>query len=213
MKSVTVCIPVLKRYDLLKLLISSLQYSTITPKNVMIINNGRDIQAIEDAIAIPEVRNVTPIGVLTPGEPMGVAESWNWFIQNVPEERVISNDDVTFAPDSLEKLLASRADLVWSAGFGFSCFVIRDACVEKLGLFDETISPGYGYYEDDDYLQRLDGRGTRAPSAVAENVDSGIQHYHSATLKASTWEELQEHHRKFKIAQKNYKAKWPECGL
>jgi hypothetical protein len=201
---VNVCVPVLKRYDLLRELLLSLEGSTVTSDKVYIINNGRDFQRLSKALAYTPLRTDT----YTPNVPMGVAESWNWFLQNVPEERVIVNDDVRFAPESLAKLLASKADLVWAEGCGFSCFVLRDSCIEKIGLFDETISPGYGYYEDEDYLQRLDGHGTREPSAVAENVDCGVVHLKSATLQASSHEEILEHHRKFKIAQANYIKKW-----
>lgn len=198
------CVPVLNRYDLLRDLLWSLNKSTVMPTDVVIIDNGLDADRLQQAL----VTSPVPCVVETPRQPMGVAESWNWFLQNTTEERIISNDDIIFAPDSLRLLLASDADLVWAKGCGFSCFVMRDACIEKVGYFDESISPGYGYYEDEDYLQRLDGRGTRERSATAEEVDCGLKHFHSATLKARTHEEILEHHRKFKIAQSNYIKKW-----
>lgn len=200
---INLCIPVLKRYDLLRDLLISLGPSTVKPA-VHVLNNGMDDARLNFAL------NASPVDVFieTPSYPLGVAESWNWFIRNIPEERVISNDDVTFAPDSLERLTAPEGDLLWADGCGFACFVIRDSCIRKIGLFDETISPGYGYYEDEDYLQRLDGRGTREPSAKALNVACDVNHFHSATLKASSHEELLEHHRKFLIAQQNYIKKW-----
>lgn len=201
---INVCVPVLKRYDLLRELLLSLHDSQVMPDRVCVINNGRDVERLNFALSACPV----PFWAELPKEPMGVAESWNWFVDNVPEDRVIVNDDVSFAPDSLTKLVASKADLVWAAGCGFSCFIMRDACVQKVGRFDEDISPGYGYYEDEDYLQRLDGRGTREPSAVAENVECGVRHVHSATLKAATDSELLEHHRRFRIAQRNYMRKW-----
>lgn len=205
---ITVCVPVLKRYDLLHGLALSLRRSDIVPDRLCVIDNGRDPMRLRTALEQTIDPNRTILDVFAPIRPFSVAESWNWFIKNIPEERVIVNDDVEFAADSLGRLLASRADLVWAEGCGFSCFVIRDACIGKIGLFDEEISPGYGYYEDEDYLQRLDGRGTRAPSAVAENINCGIVHHHSATLKASSHEEILDHHRKFKIAQSNYIKKW-----
>lgn len=203
-----VCVPVLRRYDLLRRLLLSLAAGSLVPDVVQIINNGRDASRLSQALAgvgLPEIR------VLEPDAPMGVAASWNWFIANVPEDRVIANDDVVFAPRSLRALVASSADLAWASGF--SCFLIRDACVEKVGCFDETISPGYGYYEDDDYLQRLDGHGTRPRVAEAENVDCGVVHEHSATLKAASHQEILEHHRRFKIAQGNYMRKWGLTSL
>ena len=201
---INICVPTLKRYDLLRELVLSCRASNVQPDNYYIIDNGLNRHKILQALGDFDLT----IKVHTPKVPMGIAESWNWFIRHVPEERVIVNDDVTFEPGSLEMLLASKADLVWAKDCGFSCFVLRDTCTEKIGLFDETISPGYGYYEDEDYLQRLDGRGTRAASAVAETVECGVLHHKSATLQAFSHIELLEHHHKFKIAQANYAKKW-----
>lgn len=201
---INLCIPVLKRYDLLRGLLTSLKQSTVQPDWVYIIDNGHSPDRLKLAMADVTIKT----DVFTPLKSMGVAESWNWFLQNVSEERVIVNDDIEFGPDSLEQLLAADAELVWAEGCGFSCYVIKDSCVGKVGLFDEAISPGYGYYEDEDYLQRLDGRGTREPSASRMNVKCGVRHHHSATLKAASHQEVLEHHRKFKIAQANYIKKW-----
>ena len=213
---INICVPVLKRYDLLRRMVQSAQAGNIKPDVYYIINNGRNhqklIQAIGDFDADAKVH--------TPKRPLGIAESWNWFIDHVPEDRIITNDDIEFAPNSLELLTASKADLVWAAGtdivggkplrrsVGFSCFIIRDSCVQKLGKFDESISPGYGYYEDDDYLQRLDGRGTKPRQADAEVVECGLTHYRSSTLEFATHAERMRHHEQFAIAQANYIRKW-----
>lgn len=203
MTDVHVCVPVLKRYDLLKVLALSLARGTIVP-TLHVVDNGRRGQALVRALSTIDM----PFDVFTPHEPLGVAASWNTFIATVPEERVIVNDDVVFLPDSLERLVRSKADIAWAEGVGFSCFLLRDRCVEKIGLFDAEISPGYAYYEDDDYLQRIDGRGTRQASVKTENVACGVMHARSSTLNACTEAEIAEHHRKFKIAQDNYIRKW-----
>jgi GT2 family glycosyltransferase len=200
---INICVPVLRRYDLLRELLVSLHRSTMLVDRVYVVDNGRDEARLQAALLDSPAETI----VHTPSEPLGLAVAWNWFIQNVPEERIITNDDIRFAPGSVEKIVGTPGDLVW-AGFGFSCFLLRDSCVVKIGLFDETISPGYAYYEDEDYLQRLDGRGTREPSAQAANVDAGLQHFHSATLRAASHAEVMEHHRRFLIAQKNYAMKW-----
>lgn len=200
---INVCVPVLRRYDLLQKLVASLVGSETPVDKLWVFDNGRDSQRLSLALQGAPM----PVHIERPDEVVGLAVAWNWFLTDVPEERIISNDDIRFQPDSISKIVAAQGDLVW-AGFGFSCFLIRDECVRKIGLFDETISPGYAYYEDEDYLQRLDGRGTREPSAVAINVDAGLTHEHSATLRAATHEQILEHHRKFKIAQGNYARKW-----
>jgi hypothetical protein len=201
---INICVPVLKRYDLLREMVKSCQSGSVRPDHYYVIDNGRSHAKVLEALGDFDIS----VKLHTPPKRMGIAKCWNWFIDKVGEERVIVNDDILFAPTSLEQLLASKADLVWAKDSGFSCFVLRDSCVEKLGRFDETISPDYGYYEDEDYLQRLDGRGTREPSAIAEAIDCGVVHRKSSTLQAASHEEILEHHRLFKSAQWNYATKW-----
>ncbi len=197
-----VCVPVLRRYDLLRELLKSLERSTV-PYVVRVIDNGRDAERLSSLATGFTFESYTP------KMPLGVAESWNWFIQNVPEERIIVNDDVTFAPDSLERMVATKNELAWSFEAGFSCFLIRDACVKIVGLFDEAISPGYAYYEDEDYMMRVNGKGTKPSLVVCGHVECGVVHaVQSQTLKAATRKELGEHHRKFRIARVNFAEKW-----
>ncbi len=85
-----VCIPVLRRYDCLRDSLKSLERSTV-PYLVHVVDNGRNDEKMRE---VGEFH----CDVFTPERPLGVAESWNWFIKNIPEERVIVNDDVTFAP-------------------------------------------------------------------------------------------------------------------
>jgi len=187
----SVCVPVLKRYDLLQELIVSLRQGTVRPERICVINNGdHDIPSEFD------------VEVLRPEQPMGVAASWNWFITNTTDDRVIVNDDILFAPESLALLVGQPHDFV-SCTFGFSCFLIRDACVRRVGLFDETISPGYAYFEDMDYFRRM-----RAAGIVDKVVQCGVRHRHSATLAAYTRAERKEHDRRFELARQNYTRKW-----
>lgn len=201
---INICVPVLKRYDLLREMIKSCMSSNVRPDTYWVIDNGRNTARIMEELRDFDIN----LKLHTPPARLGIAKCWNWFIDRVSEERIIVNDDIRFGPTSIEQLIASKADLVWAKGCGFSCFVLRDTCVGKLGRFDETISPNYGYYEDEDYLQRLDGRGTREPSAIAEEVDANVEHVKSATLRVASHEERLEHHKLFKFAQANYAKKW-----
>jgi hypothetical protein len=192
-----ICVPIKKRYDLFRRQLVSLRASSMS-YDVHVINNGDE--------TVPGDEHV--VSILKPTPALSVAASWNWFINHVPQERLITNDDVMFGRDTLEKMHYTPADLVMAEGCGFSCFIIRDSCISKIGLFDESISPGYGYYEDEDYLQRIDGRGTREPSVIMRNVAADVVHLKSQTLEVSSPSELHEHHRRFRIAQRNYAKKW-----
>jgi uncharacterized protein YggE len=70
-------------------------------------------------------------------------------------------------------------------------------------MFDESISPGYAYFEDMDYLRRM-----RLAGVIDAVVECGVKHVQGATLAAYSPEELDDHHRKFQLAQANYTAKW-----
>ena len=192
-----ICVPVLKRYDLFFDLFESLGESTLRPDKIYVINNGTG-RIFQDPL----------IECYTPPTPLGVAASWNWFIANVPADRVISNDDITFAQDSLARMQECPAALV-TCGFGFSCFLLRDSCIETVGLFDEELSPGYAYFEDLDYLRRIQLQGI--PDVV---VECGVQHRQSSTPQHYTSAEIVEHNRKFELSRANYTAKWgkPDWG-
>jgi GT2 family glycosyltransferase len=199
--NIHVCVPVLKRYDLLKELIRSLESGSVQPTSLVIIDNGRDAKQLLPAIGDASMR----VDTFTPVKALGLAESWNWFIAHVPEERVIVNDDVVFAPESLEKMVMTPGAFVSAlAGTNAcSCFLLRDSCVQRVGMFDEAISPGYAYFEDCDYVERM-----RQLNLWITAVDCGVQHLGSQTIRANDSGEMLDHHRRFLIAQENYIAKW-----
>ncbi len=168
MKPIHLCIPVLKRYDLLRELLVSLHASTVRPHSIHVIDNGRNPELLADAM------RETPVGTQTdlfiPDMPMGLAVAWNWFIHHVPEERLICNDD---------------------------------SCIEKIGMFDESISPGYAYFEDCDYVERMIMAGV-----PITGVNCGVEHLGSQTLERNSPAEWTAHHEKFLIAQENFVKKW-----
>lgn len=202
-KPIHLCVPVLRRYDLLHELLKSLGESTVEPGEVHIIDNGKDAEKLEQAL-LGVRSNFARLDIFTPTEPLGVAKSWNWFIKNVPEERLIVNDDLTFGKESLQRIVESEGDFVTGTrGEAFSCFLLRDSCVSQVGLFDETLSPGYAYFEDCDYEERM-----LALNIFITHVDCGVVHCKSSTLAAATPEERRLHHWKFLAAQENFVTKW-----
>lgn len=202
MKPLHLCIPVLNRYDLLRGLLLSLRESTTPVDMLCIVNNGRDDAKLNDALL--DTLSVRVLDVHTPPEPLGLAESWNWMIRRTKDERLIANDDLEFASDSLQRLTETPGDLVSAAGVSMcSCFILRDSCVEKVGLFDELISPGYAYFEDNDYAERMFDAG-----AVRGNVEAGIRHIGSQTIAKFTDEEWLRHNKLFNIAEQNFLKKW-----
>ena len=196
-----VCIATLNCYDLLERCINSIMAGTVLPERILVVDNGGSLlkQMYEDN---PLVQ------ISTPGENIGVAATWNWFITHTKVARIITNDDIIFAPDTIARMqeaIDKGALFVHgnNATGGFSLFALTDVAVDLVGMFDEGISPKYAYYEDNDYAYRLKLAGIER-----EDVATEIFHTGSATLRRYTHQEEQEHWRKFLIANLNYIAKW-----
>lgn len=196
-KSISVCIPVLCRYDLLRKLLISLEDSSVIP-SVLIIDNGQQPDALSSAISGFGL----DVHVIDTECRIGLAAAWNQFIQGTTTQRIISNDDVEFSPRSIETLLNSDADIVYPEGIGYSCFLLRDSCVEKIGHFDEDLSPGFAYFEDCDYSFRIQVYG----SVKSEDVsDHGITHIGSASQKVSAEPVyIQDYKERYVMAQENF---------
>jgi hypothetical protein len=198
---INICVPVLKRYDLLRDMLQSAMAGTLKPAGVYIVDNGCDAGRLRLAL-----EGISPVAyVMTPSHPLGLAEAWNWFIEYAPAERLICNDDLLFGELTLERIAATAGDFVSAlpGSNACSCFLLRDSCVAKVGQFDENISPGYAYFEDCDYVERLIQQGI-----PITGVECGVVHVGSQTIAKNTQEEWMEHHRKFLLAQSNFVAKW-----
>jgi GT2 family glycosyltransferase len=194
---INVCIPVLNNYSGLEKCVESVFNSSLTDCRVFIVDNGDRLNKLWDRTT-----------VYRPMYNMGVAASWNWFIDNTDGIRIISNDDVIFDQYAIEQLLYSfdetRLSIPENMKNAFSCFLIPQHIIDVVGRFDETISPMYGYFEDDDYMRRMHLAGFQTKLATG----SFVEHGGSTTLKNYTPDELESHHRKFRASRERYIKKW-----
>ena len=158
----TVCIPTLKRYDLLVRLCLSLNAERCRDLNLKIYvldNGGRLLDSslwctsqAQFVFAKPEV--------IVPKYNLGVAGSWNFFLQHFGA-CIIANDDVVFAEETIDSFAsASMAfpEVVIFEGkdpvAGFSTFYVNNPDTWlKMGGFDELFNPAY--FEDNDCRHRL----------------------------------------------------------
>lgn len=182
----------------------SAEHGEVKPDYYYIIDNGGKLNLTNLPASFDK-----RVYKLTPEFNLGVAASWNHFL-NIDGIKLICNDDVQFYADTI-KLLVDGVDenfIIYPAGVpsanSFSCFIIPDRIIKEVGNFDATISPNYAYYEDNDYHRRMKMLGYDLKGI--ENCRLG--HFQSATLKGYSKQELEEHHRKFRIATQNYKKKW-----
>lgn len=211
MRPLHVCTQVFNRWDCIGRLVTSCHLSTRKPDGIWIVDHGYDSRRL-----LAAVKGLTdiPVTIVTLEDP-GCAHNGNWFMRNVPDDRVCAGDDVVFRPDCLRIMADTPGDMVIPSHGDpalhevlnpFACTLIRNSCVEKVGYFDERISPGYLYFEDTDYARRMHLAGlaqVTAVGAVAVHQDGGSQSHHGQT--PGQWAE---HYAKFPVAKANYERKW-----
>lgn len=204
---INLCVPTLNRYDLLYDCLYSALNGSLVPFKIYIIDNGQKLpQNIRDLVG-------GKLALYTPSTNLGVAKSWNWFLQVVPNPMLIVNDDLVFSTDDIKNFYDSYAyfnnessvGLFHSANISplnmFSCFMLTPECVTKVGLFDEEFYPAY--FEDNDYYRRLKLAGFSTHA-----VTTNIQHFGSATIKNYDAETMTKHHETFNRNKQRYLTKW-----
>jgi hypothetical protein len=180
-------VPTLSRYDLLAKLIASAEEGTLKPSEYFIVDNGgRFAQEVGGtaAVAAAQARGAA-IWLLTPGQNLGVAASWNAILnQALDQPVVISNDDIELGPTTLADLAAVLTDGVpfviadggWNKN-GWCLFGQAASCTCKVGAYDENFYPAY--YEDSDFNVRLKRAGIEPVF-----VKTSFSHEGWATMKA-----------------------------
>ena len=184
MKPLYVCTQTVDRLDCLAQLVASCEASTRKPDGIFVVDHGYDSLKVLEATRTPTI----PVTIITLHDP-GCSHNGNWYIQHVPDDRVCCGDDVVFEPTALEILAQTPGDFVipFPNINPAACCLIRQSCVEKLaefdrgydgdfpGLFDELISPGYLYFDDTDFLRRMELAGIQQTAGHGP-PNLGIQH-------------------------------------
>jgi len=204
---VYVCLPVFNGYDLLDIALTSAENGTLKPDGYYVANNG-----LEDWVHPDKVIADKTI-IYNSGQNLGCSKSWNLFIKDVPQIRIIINNDIEFHSYTIENLVkaynenqdcaivASEYNSIGSDET-FSCFILTDKGIEEVGLFDEGFTPAY--YEDCDYQRRCllkDMKIIHAPN-------TGYFHHHCATTHRFTPEQLQSHYSATHKNSVYYVEKW-----
>lgn len=189
-------IPTLTRFDLLESCIASALAGTVPPDYVLVVDNsgGR----------CPPLTNAR---LVLGRQPQSVAQAWNDAAAQIGGDLIVANDDIVFAPDTIQLLLEEaernpRAGIVSAIeGQRFSLFWLRYAAYTAVGPFDEQFSPAY--FEDNDYHRRLTLAGWESPVAP-----SAVMHAASSTMRAIPLAERETHHQQFRANRMRYLRKW-----
>ena len=205
-----ICIPTLKRYDLLcRLCTALIKDNAVNPQNIIIMDNGGGLLdsacwrqwSLSFEFKQPEV--------IVPPENLGVAGSWNYFIQNFGK-CIIANDDVVFSRQALQCFAWAAMAFPNTVIFenkdpvnGFSTFLVnRPELWLEMGGFDELLNPAY--FEDNDCRRRL----VLADNPVRAISLTGWRHDNSSTLLASDESYKRMHWCLYKRNRAYYKLKW-----
>lgn len=139
---------------------------------------------------------------IDPAHNLGVAASWNFIIRARPAARwwLICNHDIEFRPGELQQI-ADAMDTPAARiveGYSYGAFALNQACVDRVGWFDENLHPIY--FEDNDYRRRCQ-------LAHVSIVDLGFVNRHpdSATINSGY---RRQNDRTFPDNAAYYVAKW-----
>jgi GT2 family glycosyltransferase len=129
--------------------------------NFVVFNNNGRGQITEEVEAVKSLVNpfVRKVHVTHMPANIGCSGAWNLIIKSFMKAPywVISNHDVMFEPGFLGEMSSKAEDeevgIVHGSGGGWDIFLLKDWMVQKYGLFDENLYPGY--CEDMDYGMRF----------------------------------------------------------
>ena len=166
-------VPVLNRPDLLNRMLASIDYPV---GDLLVIDNGR---CATERRYVPMAERVHYLPMPTN---LGVPVSWNLGIKSLPHAHywIVMNSDAWFPPGSLEALhAAARRDALVLSGAmpPWACYLLGDLIVERVGLFDEALTPAY--FEDNDMERRIEHAGM---DIVRTSVPIG--HDNSSTIRS-----------------------------
>ena len=150
-------IPTLNRYDLLKPTLE--KYLVDFPDiQLFIVDNGK--QKIKNDF--PYAHNLI---VIEAPENVGVARSWNILCFTIfslgYDNALICNDDIYlgYGIDVVYAAIDNMKNGLVQSQFSFSVFILSWKLWSEIGMFDEIFYPAY--YEDSDYLYRMQLHGIR----------------------------------------------------
>jgi GT2 family glycosyltransferase len=146
--------------------------------------------------------------VVIPGrQPQSVAKAWNDAVRLVGDDLILSNDDITFAPSTIEAMVATarsrpQAGMVSPIeGERFALFYLRYAAWLSMDGFSEDYIAAY--FEDDHAARMLRLRGWELAIAPSD-----VGHVGSATISAYNRARKEQHHRDFRANRALYYLTW-----
>ncbi len=186
---ITLGVPTLCRYDLLDRMLASALAGSLRPARIVVVDNGGGLE-----------RSRLPAGVelVSPGENIGVAKSWNTILELAGGDAVLANDDIVFHRDTLEGLVQGIGQRPFANAGSWSLFYQRLELIERIGWYDAHYWPAY--YEDADYAYRM-----RVAGIEPHQVRVPLTHEGSASLRSPHGPAIRAHAESNRLY---YQRKW-----
>lgn len=141
-----------------------------------------------------------------------LARVWNHAISMsaVDDSIILSNDDIVFLPDTIEKLVKATAPFAYPHGArsanSFSLYKISKQMWLDVGPFDEQFIPAY--FEDNDYHRRMLLHEKKYDITPIEDAEYIHMHGGSLTRRALSERDQNLMHAWFRRNQQYYIWKW-----
>ncbi len=214
--TITLCIPTIKSFDTLLECVKSAQQGELKPDQIFIIDNS--CGKLKTYLEQRHIELDNSVFIAIPEQNLGVAASFNTFLDLFEDYIICSNDDVVFKSDTI-KLLVEAAESdpdglfffpaliegeggIGPCGNAWSCFLQRKKSLDIIGGYDEHYIRGYG--EDNDYSRLLMLAGYK--HIPVEHCS--YYHYGSSTLKQLTPQERRIHDLAFEHNMQYHVFKW-----
>ncbi len=179
MKPINLCFPTLSNYEGLGNAIESACNGSVRPTQIIVMDNG---QRFKELFGEVNEVNGTTITIVTPVSNLGVAGSWNYFLNNYYDHIIISNDDVIFNSETLRLLVEASIsnpeelficpNAYWQ--HKWSLFLQKKISLDILGQYDENFMPCY--FEDCcmEYRMKLKGyKPLIVNNCTYDHIDGG----------------------------------------
>lgn len=203
------CTPTYKSFDLCCASIDAAMFGSLKPDKIIVIDNSPDSSGSNYLLKSGLLSKYNNIEIVAQGKNLGVAKSWNIFMEYGAEYTIIANDDVKVQEHTIQSLVDASAqypDEIFFSGNNnnntFSFFMLTQKGYELVGKFDEMFWPAY--FEDNDYGYRMKLLGY-VPFVVP---GASYDHVGSSTIARYSPEELSQHHKRFRSNEDYFRYKW-----
>jgi len=195
------CIATYNRPDLLFDCVSAVYKDRNLLEGIIIIDNSKEGYAAD-------ILKDLDIILVRDSAINGLCGAWNYIFYHFNGDYIFSNDDIIVHDGCIQNAINAIEgnDNLLYFGYkdAFSWFILKRKAFLEVGYFDMNFAPIY--FDDNDYAYRLKLIGVEP--VVLYQCTFDHLHGGSASLKAYSPAEMEDHHRRFNKNKDYYISKW-----